>query len=102
MTAARVESTSVVQALLDATPMPPDDLDVDALLATFTAVHAARQTIMETVSPPLFVADADQPILEILRHRQRAWLAALDAAMKRVCDQRIGSTKLKGYAASVG
>jgi hypothetical protein len=55
------------------------------------------------VTPPLAVTcPEDRAFLDELRARQTAWLDALGKALDHVREQRIGTTKLKGYAASIG
>ena len=92
---------STIRALLDATPPPPEDVDVDTLTTTFAAVSAARQAIIDSLTAPILVDDADRPLLATLRARQDAWHAALSRALDHVRDQRIAATKVKGYAAGL-
>ena len=94
---------SIIRELLDATPLPPEDADVDSLTTQFSAISARRQTLIESTTPPVAVTSPeDRAFLEELRARQAAWMDALRRALDDVRGQRIGTTKLKGYAAGVG
>jgi hypothetical protein len=94
---------SIIRALLDATPLPPVGADVDALTSQFSEISAQRQALIESITPPLAVTSPeDQAFLDELRVRQAAWMDALSTALDHVRAQRIGTAKLKGYAAGVG
>jgi hypothetical protein len=94
---------SIVRALLDATPLPPEDADVDTLTERFAVISAERQALIESITPPLAVmSPEDRAVFDELRARQEGWMAALGKALDHVRAQRIGTAKLKGYAAGVG
>jgi hypothetical protein len=94
---------TVLEALVDATPVPPSGVDADTLIAAFAEVSARRQAIMDAATSLIVVAtDADAALVQLLRARQHAWLEVLAAARDEVQAQRIGTTKLRGYAAGVG
>jgi hypothetical protein len=90
--------TTILARLLEATPLPPKDADVDTLLAAFEASHAARGAILAELGAPL---DASTPeARELLHHlasRQHLWREALAAAIEAVKEQQIGVGKLKRY-----
>jgi hypothetical protein len=94
---------SILRALLDATPLPPEDADVDMLTERFAVISADRQVLIESIAPPLAaMSPEDRAVFDELRARQEAWMAALSKALDHVRAQRIGTAKLKGYAAGVG
>lgn len=94
---------TVLEMLVEATPPPPHGLDVDALIEAFAELHARRQAIMDAATSKISVDTEDErELLRILRMRQNDWLEALGTARDQVRDQRIGTTKLRGYAAGVG
>jgi len=93
---------TILEALIAATPPPPADVDVDTLIAAFAELHVRRQAIMDATTSPIVVATADEhALLQLLRARQHAWLDALAVARDQVRDQRIGTTKLRGYASGI-
>jgi hypothetical protein len=94
---------SIIRELLDVTPLPPEDADADALTLEFSAMSARRQALIESIAPPLAVTSPeDRAFLDELRARQAAWMDALSRALDHVRQQRIGTTNLKHYAASLG
>jgi hypothetical protein len=94
---------SIIRELLDATPLPPEDADADTLTMQFSELSARRQALIESITPPLAVTSPeDRAFLDELRARQAAWMDALSNALDHVRGQRIGTAKLKGYAAGVG
>ena len=90
-------ASDLLEQLLDATPYPPADLDADALLAALEAMLACRQEISNGMRG-LLIDGVDPPGVRELAARQDAWQTALAAAMERVREQRIGTTKLRAYA----
>lgn len=94
---------SIIRELLDATPLPPEDGDVDVLTARFAEISEARQALIESITPPLAVTcPEDRAYLDELRLRHHVWLEALNRALDHVREQRIGTSKMKGYASGVG
>lgn len=94
---------SIIRDLLDATPLPPEDADVDVLVERFSAISERRQALIDSITPPLAVTSPEeQACLDELRARQTAWMDALGRALDHVRERRIGTAKLKGYAANVG
>ena len=90
-------TAALLQRLIDATPLPPSALDVDALLAAFERVLAARQAIIDEVTGvrPI-ITDDEHRLLHELVARQDAWRDALITAQRLVCERRLGS---RAYAA---
>jgi hypothetical protein len=82
--------------MLEATPEPPDPTDVDGLLVAFALMSHERQLLIDQL--PEGVADPAFEIAEALEARQRAWREALAAAQVLVKAQRLGTSKLRGYA----
>ena len=90
----------LVTRLLDATPVPAADADIDQLLAAFDAIHAARAAILADAQAPFTLSDTDRPLLAELEWRQNIWQDALAAALRRVGVHRRGTAQLRAYAGS--
>ena len=90
----------ILRALLDATPAPPADADVDALLHAFLVVLAARQEILDRWIEPIVVTDEVRALAEQLTERDAAWHDALAAAQVAVSQHRVNAGKLRGYASA--
>ena len=86
--------------LLDVTPAPTPDTDVEALLAAFEAIVAQRAVILAGAAAPITLSEMDRPLLVELQRRQNIWQDALGAALRRVGEQRVAATQLRAYAAS--
>lgn len=83
--------------MLEATPEPPDHSDVDRLLVAFELMSHERQLLLDQMSE--LVGDpAGREIADALNARQHAWREALVAAQLLVKAQRLGTSKLRGYA----
>ena len=90
--------TTILARLLEATPLPPKDADVDTLLAAFEASHAARAAILAELADPLDTSSAEaRELLHHLATRQHLWREALAAAIEAVKEQRVGVGKLRRY-----
>lgn len=91
-------ASDLLEQLLEATPYPPADVEVDTLLVAFQQMHAGRQAIIDGMKGILL--DGFDPVgVKELAARQDAWHAALAETMDRVREQRIGTAKLRKYAA---
>ncbi|MEO8698606.1 MAG: hypothetical protein ABI867_01150 [Kofleriaceae bacterium] len=89
-----------LERMLEATPVPPTDSDVDGLLAAFQAMVAERQVLLDQMSG-LVVDAAYRAIANTVIARERVWRDALAVAQQLVKSQRVGATQLRAYA-SVG
>jgi hypothetical protein len=81
--------------LCDATALPPDTADVDALLTAWAAVVVARQHILDEADRPTRLAPS--PILDAIFAREEAWAQALAAARLRVGSHRVQAAQAKRY-----
>ena len=88
----------MIRALLDATPVPPDVGDIDALLYAFDVMRAARQEILDAMVGPTVVSDEDRALVGVLIARDAAWIAALERAKADVNQHRLGTKQLRRYA----
>jgi hypothetical protein len=86
----------LVEALLDAMPLPPGDASVDEILAAFAMMRDRCAAILDAIDD----ADIDrsEPRIAELRARQAAWADALAAARDLVRQQHAGAAKLRNYA----
>jgi len=91
----------VLTRLIELTPLPPPDTEIDPLLATFEEIIAARAELLDRLAPPLQLGDADRALVTEIERRDAIWQAALTAAMRRVHAQRHGNEQLRAYAAVV-
>ena len=90
----------LVTRLLDVTPVPAADADIDQLLTAFDAIHAERAAILADAQPPFTLSDTDRPLLVELERRQNIWQDALASALRRVGGHRCGAAQLRAYAGS--
>jgi len=91
-------SSMVLRRLLDATPVPPTNADIDGLLASFELVYAQRQAVLDA-GELVIETEADRVVVCELVARQEAWHQALLEAQRQVAEQRQCSARLRGYAA---
>jgi hypothetical protein len=84
--------------MLDATPLPPEDATVEALIAAFATVRACRQAILDEALQVTITEPADRARFAELAARDAAWRDALNTALSVVAAQRLGVTKLRRYA----
>jgi len=91
-------ATTVLARLLEATPLPPKDADIDAILAAFEASHARRAAILAEVTEALDVSTPEaRELTHHLQTRQDLWREALAQALDRVREQCAGASKLRRY-----
>ena len=88
----------MIRELLEATPVPPDDGDIDALLYAFDVMRTARQEILDAMVGPFVVSDEDRALAEVLSARDAAWTAALARGKSDVGQHRLGTKQLRRYA----
>lgn len=91
----------VLTRLVELTPLPPDDTEIDPMLAAFETIVEQRAALLDRLAPPLQLGDADRSLVLEIERRDAAWRAALTAAMRRVSQQRHGNEQLRAYAAVV-
>jgi hypothetical protein len=84
---------SWLRRLCDATASPPETDDVDALLAAWAGVVAARQAILDEAPAAL----APSPLADELARRETAWSHTLAAARERVGAHRMHATQVRRY-----
>lgn len=92
----------VLTRLIELTPLPPEDAEIDPMLAAFEAIIAQRAALLdhlEHLAPPLQLDPADRALVRELERRDAAWQDALTTAMRRVSQQRHGNEQLRAYAA---
>jgi hypothetical protein len=53
----------ILARLLELTPEPPIDAEIDQLLAAFDAIVTARAAIIDALIPPVTIAATDRPLL---------------------------------------
>lgn len=91
-------ATTVLARLLEATPLPPKDGDVDAVLAAFEDSHARRAAILAEVTDPLDISTPEaRELIHHLQTRQDLWREALAQALDRVREHCAGASKLRRY-----
>ncbi len=88
----------MIRALLEATPLPPEGGDIDALLYAFDMVRTARQAILDALTGPFVVSDEDRALADALVARDAAWTEALARGMADVSQHRLGAKQLRRYA----
>jgi hypothetical protein len=87
-----------LRQLLEITPLPPRGADVDALLASFEAVYAAREVVLAGAGPVTIESPEAQELLFELARRDEAWAAALSEALSSVGTARQNLGRLRSYA----
>ncbi len=88
----------VLVQLLALTPLPPAQVEVELLIATFEAIVGRRAEVLAQLKSPLQLADTERAMLAELERRDAAWHGALAAALRTVGDRRYGVGKLRAYA----
>lgn len=89
----------MIRELLEATPEPPVDGEVDALLYSFDVMRAARQVILDAMAAgPIVISEEDRALAETLAARDVAWMDVLRRAKAAVGNQRVGTKQLRRYA----
>jgi hypothetical protein len=87
--------------LLELTPLPPADREIDALLTESEDIIHRRAELFDALVPPLELSDADRPLVLELQARDAAWQDALTAALRTVRRHRHGTEQLRAYAPTV-
>ena len=82
-----------LRRLCDATASPPETDDVDALLAAWAGVVAARQAILDEAPPAI----APSSLADELARREDAWSQTLAAARQRVGAHRMHAAQVRRY-----
>jgi hypothetical protein len=95
----RASGREILAQLLERTPSPPADTDVESLLAAFQTMLAARAAVLAAIAPPFVLSAPDRGLLVELERRQLAWHDALAAAQRTVGAQRCATNQLRAYAA---
>ena len=94
------EPGTLVDALLDATPVVPAGVTDELLLAAAAAMVTAREVVLaaaaEGARRPLGTPETAEKIAELAR-RQRGWADALAGARERLGGHRVAATKLRAY-----
>jgi hypothetical protein len=91
-------STDVLRELVALTPMPPEALDADEIIAAFEAMFSARQDVLVTLSGKLADTDENRRLVGELATRDAAWELALRTARDAVGVARQGTSRLRSYA----
>ncbi len=89
------EVVAKLDALLAATPAPPDDPEPEAVLSAFAAIEQARAALLVELAVLASTARGDPRVARSqadLSARDQAWLGAL-ARAQIVVDQRLGATR---------
>lgn len=91
---------ALLQRLLEATPLPPHDCEINALLVAFGVMHDRRRAILaEVATEPVVVDGGERDLVDELKARQLAWQEMLATAKQATADQLRGTAKLRAYAA---
>jgi hypothetical protein len=59
----------VLTRLIELTPAPPTDSEIDPLLAAFEAIIAQRAELLDRLAPPLQLGDAERALMCELERR---------------------------------
>lgn len=90
-------ASSLLSRLLEITPLPPDTVVIDELLAAAAIMLGARKALLASATEVLLAKVDPEQVAELAR-REDAWRIAV-AAAQHVCGQaRIGTAKLRAYA----
>jgi hypothetical protein len=92
---------SLLARLLEATPPPPDDADLEHLLEAAGAIAAARESLLAGVTARPVISAEEVGQLAELESRQRAWEAVLQAARLHLVGARRGAGQVRAYAATL-
>jgi hypothetical protein len=88
--------------LLELTPEPDPEIEVDHLLASFEVIVAKRAAVIALIVPPLRLTADERPLLVELERREAVWQDALAAALRTIGEQRCGAGQLRAYARQGG
>jgi hypothetical protein len=94
---AYLTTQDLLDALLDATPLPPTDAGPEHLIAEFETVYARRQHVLDQLRG-VVIDGFDKVLVRELVARQDAWRDALAGARETLCRQRAAITKTRAYA----
>lgn len=89
---------ALLTQLIELTPLPPAERDIDTLLSESEAIVDRRAELFAQLDAPLEPSDADRPLVLELQRRDAAWQDALTAAMRTVRRHRHGTEQLRAYA----
>lgn len=84
--------------LIEATPLPAMDFDVEELLVLFEDIMTKRAELIAQISAPLTLSEIDRPLLAELERRQNLWQDVLATALRTVGERRCGASHLRSYA----
>jgi hypothetical protein len=90
----------ILRALLEATPEPPADADIEALLYAFDVMHAERQQLLDRLLAPIDVTDEDRDVARQIAEREARWQDALASARAACRQSRLNTGKLRSYASA--
>lgn len=92
-------TVGLLRRLVELTELPPQDGDVDALLAAFSAMYEARQELLAGISRrPSADCEEARALVNELAARDAAWASALAAALESVGTARRNASRLRTYA----
>jgi hypothetical protein len=90
-------AADILQLLVEATPLPPVEADLDELLYAFRDVDRRRQAIIDDLRAPVATTEEDRVLLAELDARHDAWRAALAIAKERLRGQLVGLRRARAY-----
>jgi hypothetical protein len=88
----------LLNLLIEATPVPTMDFDVEELLVVFEDIMARRAELISQITAPLTLSEIDRPLLAELERRQNLWQDVLATALRTVGERRCGASHLRAYA----
>lgn len=91
----------VLTQLIEITPLPPSETEVEPLLTAFEEIIARRAELLDQLGGPLQLSDAERPLVREIERRDAAWQHALTVALETVAGQRRGTDQLRAYARTV-
>ncbi len=89
---------AVLRDLLALTPLPPEGVDADAILAAFDSMFDARQEVLARITERLANTEENQVLVRELAVRDAAWERALASTRDAVGAARSGAGRLRSYA----
>jgi hypothetical protein len=90
--------SAVLRELLALTPMPPEGVDADAIIAAFDSMFDARQEVLARITERLADTEENRALVRELEVRDAAWERALTATRDAVGAARSGAGRLRSYA----
>jgi hypothetical protein len=91
-------TSEILRELVAITPVPPEGVDADAILAAFDAMFEARQQVLERLTEKLADTEENRALVNELAVRDGVWEQALAAARDAVGAARSGTSRLRSYA----